>query len=205
MRRWKHFCCGNYSCASVRLMNAAEKIAATYLRLNGFLLAPRFTVFGGGQHNHIDLVGLRGPGSNEVVNGHRLPTNDAFFDAIPNHVCADPRNRALGMIAEVRTNDRRDQPTVDQMRYVAGFLGVGTIIPIAFFESRQAPEWTDDGMRIGMIYALDWIASRITWMNENNGRLTKTGSWTLSEDALADLLVLHRYGSFQRLLADDDD
>ena len=39
-------------------MNAAEKIAATYLRLNGFLLVPQFTVFEGDRHSHVDLVSI---------------------------------------------------------------------------------------------------------------------------------------------------
>ena len=40
-------------------MNTAEKIAVMYLRLNGFLLLPHFTVFDGNYQNHINLIGLR--------------------------------------------------------------------------------------------------------------------------------------------------
>lgn len=35
-------------------MNMAEKIAATYLRLNGFLVLLQFTVFIDGEHGHVD-------------------------------------------------------------------------------------------------------------------------------------------------------
>jgi hypothetical protein len=48
-------------------MNGPEKIAAAYLRLNGFLLLPQFTIFDGQRHNHIDLVGVRCAASVEKV------------------------------------------------------------------------------------------------------------------------------------------
>jgi hypothetical protein len=46
--------------------NIDEKIAATYLRLNGFLLLPHFTAFisienKGKYHRHIDLLGFFAP------------------------------------------------------------------------------------------------------------------------------------------------
>jgi hypothetical protein len=37
-----------------------------YLRLNGFLLLPHLTVLAGGQHGHVDIIGLRATGSAEV-------------------------------------------------------------------------------------------------------------------------------------------
>lgn len=49
------------------VMHLTEKLAGTYQRLNGFLSVPNFIVFGGRQHNHIDLLGLRAPASTEKV------------------------------------------------------------------------------------------------------------------------------------------
>jgi hypothetical protein len=40
-------------------LNLAEKIARAYLRLNGFPQLPHFTVFSGGEHGHVDLIGIR--------------------------------------------------------------------------------------------------------------------------------------------------
>ena len=72
-------------------MNPAERLAATYLRLNGFLLLPQFTSFGGGYHNHVDLLGLRAPGSVERVGTIEFPVDGAFFAAIPGALCRNPR------------------------------------------------------------------------------------------------------------------
>ncbi len=76
-------------------MNAAEKIAASYLRLNGFLLLPHFTVFEGGYHGHVDIVGLRAAGSKEVGGGLTFPTDDKLFAAIPKEI---PRASARGYL-----------------------------------------------------------------------------------------------------------
>lgn len=53
-------------------------------------------------------------------------------------------------------------------------------------------------MEIGNEYALKWIFERVRWMDQNHSGLTKSGSWPWSEDALAEFLVLHRYGAFKQ-------
>jgi len=60
-------------------MNTAEKLACTYLRLNGFLLTPHFTIFSGENHTHIDIIGLRSKGSKEEVDNFTFPLDDDFF------------------------------------------------------------------------------------------------------------------------------
>lgn len=50
-------------------------------------------------------------------------------------------------------------------------------------------------IHIGNRYALDWVLLRIRSM-EAMGGLTKMGSWTLSEETLADILVLNRMEAF---------
>lgn len=177
-------------------MNPAEKIAATYLRLNGFLLLPQFTAFGGDQHNHVDLLGLRAANSVELVGMYPpLPTDDSLFGAIPNNVCAHPRQEFLGAVAEVKTNARRDKPEAGHIAYVSAFLGGVPIVPMSFSESRDAPTWREDHLAVGNRHALGWVISRFQWMNGNFQGFTKSGSWPWSEDALAELLVLYKYGA----------
>jgi len=176
-------------------MNSAEKIAATYLRLNGFLLLPQFTAFGGDQHNHIDLLGLRAANSVEVVGMYPpLPTDEELFQAIPHDVCANPRQQFLGAVAEVRTNARRDKPEAAHVAYVSAFLGGVPIIPMSFSDARDAPTWLDDHLIVGNKHAIGWMISRFEW-NQNFQGFTKNGSWPWSEDALAELLVLYQYGA----------
>ncbi len=177
-------------------MNAAEKIAATYLRLNGFLLLPHFTVFEGGYHGHVDLVGLRAAGSKEGGGELTFPTDDGFFAAIPRHVCERPRDTFLGLVAEVRTNKKRDEPEAYQVDYVRNFLGGVPVLQVTFFESDKQPSWPGGCLEIGNEYALRWIIERVRWMDKNHTGLTKSGSWPWSDDALAEFLVLYRYGAF---------
>lgn len=178
-------------------MNFAEKIAGVYLRLNGFLLLPQFTVFEGGYHGHVDWVGLRAAGSREIGGNREFPTDDKFFAAIPSNICAHPRDSLLGLVAEVRTNKQRDEPQANQVKYVRTFLGGATVIEVAFSESNNPPACRDNCIEIGNNYALRWIFERIRWMDKNHHGLTKSGSWPWSEDAIAEFLVLNRYGAFK--------
>jgi hypothetical protein len=173
-------------------MNMAEKIAATYLRLNGFLLLPQFTVFIGGDHGHVDLVGLRAKGSKEESAGLTFPIDDKFFDSIDLLVCENPLDEFLGLVGEVKTNRRIDQPKDQQVTYVRPFLGNVPIVPVAFSEGSKEPRWEDECLHVGNAYALEWVFERASWMNGNVQALTKTGSWNLSEDALSEILVLGR-------------
>lgn len=171
-------------------MNMAEKIAATYLRLNGFLLLPQFTVFIGGEHGHVDFVGLRARNSREESDGVVFPIDTKLFAAIDGQVCATPLNEFLGLVGEVKTNRRIDFPKHEQVEYVRPFLGNVPIVLVAFSEGATEPTWQDRCLKIGNGYALEWIFERASWMNERLNTLTKTGSWNLSEDALSQILVL---------------
>lgn len=181
-------------------MNTAEKIASTYLRLNGFLLLPQFTVFSKNTpktfHNHVDLLALRPAGSREVCFDQSLPRDDALFQAIFARYGLDADGAHIGVIAEVRTNDDRDTISEEHLHYAANFLGGIQPIRMTFFET-PIPITTDEaGVAVGLIFALRWIHRRICWMNENLP-LKKTPSWTLSEEFLADILSLRR---IERLL-----
>jgi hypothetical protein len=179
-------------------MNLAEKTAAAYLRLNGFLLLPHFTVFDGCCHGHVDLVGLRAAGSKEESGGITFLVDDRFFGAIKANLCINPRFSLIGVVAEVRTNPSVDEPKVEQQDYVNVFLGGAPVVPVAFFESAAEPFWPDRCLKVGNSYALKWIIERIQWMDKSHRKLTRSGSWPWSDDALADLMVLYRYGVFGR-------
>jgi hypothetical protein len=142
-------------------MNLAEKIAATYLRLNGFLLLPHFTVFGGGYHGHVDVLGLRAGGSKELAGVLTFPTDDKFFGAVPHRITESARDTSLGLVAEVRTNDSRDRPHPNQLDYVRAFLGNVPVVPVAFFESKTEPVWREECLEVGNAYAIRWIVQRI--------------------------------------------
>ena len=153
-------------------------------------------MFEGGYHGHVDLVGLRAAGSEEVGGELPFPTDEKLFDAVPRHICELPRNTFLGLVVEVRTNKNRDEPEANQVAYVRRFLGNVPVLKVAFLESDKQPAWTDGCMQVGNRYALSWIIKRVRWMDDNHHRLTKAGSWPWSDDALAEFLVLHRYGAF---------
>ncbi len=175
-------------------MNTAEKIAYTYLRLNGFLLLPQYTVFDGKSHNHIDLIGLRSANSREEVNGYTFPLDNDLFELTKN-IVENPLEARLGVIAEVKTNHARDEISEAHQQYAERFLGdIEAIVKLRFRES-DAVRINDDGViEVPVPYAFNWIIQRIESMKDNTGSLTKMGSWTWSDEFLADVLVLAKYG-----------
>lgn len=173
-------------------MNTAEKIAYTYLRLNGFLLLPHFTVFGGESHNHVDLVGLRAAGSFEGLEGLTFPVDEEFFQRVA-EIINGPHMQYLGAVAEVRTNANRELPNHQQVEYIHSFLGAIPIISLAFYNGLPFAR-EGDVICVGIRHALNWIIERIEWMENRIPNMTKTGSWNWSDEYLSDILVLCRYG-----------
>jgi hypothetical protein len=175
-------------------MNTAEKIAYTYLRLNGFLLLPQFTVFDGRSHNHIDLIGLRSANSREEVNGYTFPLDGNFF-SLAEKIVKSPLETQLGVIAEVKTNDDRDEISGGHQQYAKSFLGeIEAIVKLRFRLSSSIQIDEDGVIQVPVEYAFNWIITRIESMKDNTGSLTKMGSWTWSDEFLADVLVLTKYG-----------
>jgi hypothetical protein len=174
-------------------MNTAEKIAYTYLRLNGFLLLPHFTVFGGGAHSHVDLIGLRAADSFERFGQLTFPMDDELFHHI-SEMIGEPLRQHLGVVAEVRTNANRDIPNDEQVEYIRRFLGETPIIKLAFYDG--LPFYREgDFICVGIRHTLRWIVGRIEWMEQRMPtNMTKTGSWNWSDEYLSDFLVLCRYG-----------
>ncbi len=169
-------------------MNLAEKLSATYLRLNGFLLLPHFTVFTGQQHTHLDLIGLRVANSKELVGDFTLPIDNELFSVLTRLRGHDALTSIIGVAAEVRTNECRDAPSDEHIHYIQNFFGGITVSRLAFFEGSHTVSQNDNVVDIGVRYAGIWIQRRVDQMNKL--RLTKTGSWNWSECFLSDLLVL---------------
>ncbi|MDQ2946128.1 MAG: hypothetical protein M3Y27_09335 [Acidobacteriota bacterium] len=172
-------------------MNLAEKLAETYLRLNGFLLLPHFTTFMGKSHNHVDFVGLRVAGSQEIAFNQVLLTDKNLFKALSLEIKGEAEATTIGMIAEVRTNEKRDEISQQQVRYVQAFLGGLRPVKFTFFSTAKTVQRDGNGIAIGLLYAEKWINARITWM-ESPLPMSKIASWALSEDALADILARRR-------------
>lgn len=183
-------------------MNLAEKLAATYLRLNGFLLLPEFTVFDAHGYDHVDLVGLRAAGSVECVQEGRnelceFPVDEELFVQIAERVI-NPKDKLLGVAAEVKTNQKRDRIHPDFLAYLRKFLGGAETVRIVFRETNTDFVWASDHLQIGHAYVIDWMLYRIAEMDKTLDGKTKVGSWTWSESALSDFLALHKLGALRK-------
>ena len=179
-------------------MNTAEKIAATYLRLNGFLLLPHFTTFNGNYHGHVDIVALRAANSQECLGDFIFPIDDAFWGIISGTLRTDAKKKFIGAIAEVKTGDEEEFPAPIHVDYIQTFLGDAQCIKISFSQlhDKSTFDYKSGTICISLTYAFKWILSRFSKMDEQKMRLTKDGSWTLSEDFLSEILVFRKYKLF---------
>lgn len=177
-------------------MNTAEKLAATYLRLNGFFLLPHFTVLDGPQHNHVDLLGYRPGGSSEMVLGQTLPRDEWLNDMLGRALGYNSTTSPVGIICEVRSNKTRDEISPSHVRYTRSLLGNLDPARIIFCQADAASRRDEVCLLVPLRHAYTWIQHRITVMErswENNrASLSKTGSWVLSDDFLSDILSLRR-------------
>lgn len=184
-------------------MNLAEKLAATYLRLNGFLLLPEFTVFDAHGYDHVDLIGLRAAGSVECVQEGRnelceFPVDEEIFARIAERVI-DPKTKLLGVAAEVKTNKDHDRISADFLAYLRKFLGGAETVRIVFRETDTDFAWVNDHLEIAHAHVIDWMLHRISEMDNILDGKTKVSSWTWSESALSDFLALHKLGALRKL------
>jgi len=175
-------------------MNLAEKLAASYLRLNGFLFLDQFTVFTGRQHNHIDLVGLRAANSKEVIGQTTLPVDEKLFSVLTEIRGECAKTTTVAIAAEVRTNTNRDLPCSDHLGYATHFLGGTLVTPMAFFEGQHQVVINDEAIDVSLSHAGHWLVERFEAMDRLELNLTKEGSWNLSEPFLAELLCLRKLG-----------
>jgi hypothetical protein len=179
-------------------MNLGEKLAAAYLRLNGFFLLPHFTVFSGAQHNHIDLIGLRAANSKEAAGGASFPVDTAFFNQLTDLRGSPSLTANIGVAAQIRTNDQRTAPNQAHLGYARDFMGGVEVSRLDFFAGDHSIRRNGECLDIGMRYAGLWIQQRIDWMIDQDLRLNKVKSWNWSESFLSDLLALRDFGLITR-------
>lgn len=177
--------------------NYAEKLAATYFRLNGFLLLPQFTIFpipGAAQkwrHRHLDLIGFRVGGSEEKIGVVPVWVDPELFGAIselPGY--AEAKEKTLPIAVQVKTNGERSSWPNGYEEYLSTFLG-SRPISIEVRSQRKAFAEKDGRLVIGLSHMLGAIHERVRWMKEYH----KLESWAWSEDFLADFLSHSRLES----------
>jgi hypothetical protein len=178
-------------------MNTAEKIAETYLRLNGFFTLPQFTLFiKHGVFEHIDIIAVRMAGSCELVEDMPMQVDNEFFDQlsalIPEN---DARNVLLPVAAEVKSNEEKQAPKPERLEYLKSFYGGLEPIGLSFRKMKNGDTVTTDNgvVVVAVQHCINWIVERIEWMKHERG-IAKSGSWNWSEPFLADILVLHDNG-----------
>jgi hypothetical protein len=179
-------------------MNSPEKIAGVYLRLNGFFLLPQFTLFDGQRHTHVDLLGLRSPGSMERCKDLIFPLDDHLFEHVEGQV-EDSRNQLIAIIAEVKGNQEKENPGEGHYEYINHFLGNSNQIKIHFRDQGENISTENDVIEVPLKHALKWIIERIEFIDENKAKLSKEGSWSWSEMSLSDILYIKKLG-FLRIL-----
>ncbi len=176
-------------------MNTPEKIINTYFRLNGFFLLPQFTMFANDHHNHIDLLALRSPGCQEICGGAPLPIDIRLFECVSNLINKDALQSLVGLIAEIKGNAQIERPQEDHIEYAKCFFGPEVeAVPISISMKYDLLSIDDGYILIPLEYALGWILYRFRWMDQHLQRLSKTGSWNWSEEALEELLYLQKIG-----------
>lgn len=174
-------------------LNCPEKITGAYLRLNGFFLLPQFTIFDGEQHSHIDFLALKPPAGRELCLDGELPKDKKLFKSISKLISDDAEKSLLGAIVEVKGGNEIEYPEGNAIKYAQHFIGDATpICSICFSKKVNDIEINNGLLIISLKYSLSWCIGRFEWMNENKRKLTKSGSWTWSEDFLSDLLYLHK-------------
>ena len=180
-------------------MNTPEKIAQSYLRLNGFFTIPHFTILkeNGG---HIDLLAVRLGGCIEKVgvdsNQRSLSIDDDLLSKLGVN-----EDETIGLIIEIK-GGKNDSARVDELQftYAKLFFGNINIIKKVGFENRTSLEilTRNDHIIITLKYCMRFIKSRFRQLKsikqEFRGRrlLSKEGSWTLWEDFLSDLIYLEK-------------
>ncbi len=177
-------------------MNTPEKIIKTYFRLNGFFLLPQFTLFRNeGSHIHIDLLGLRPPGGQEICEGQSLPTDGGFWKVSTELLGVDARDNLLGVIVEVKGNMEDERPAPEHLDYARNFYGSRTlIVPVSVSLAHKEISIDAGCILLPLGHALEWTLYRFRWMDKNLIHLKKSGSWNWSEEDLSDLLYLQKIG-----------
>ena len=177
-------------------MNTPEKISLLYVRLNGFLLLPHFTLFNGDSHSHVDFVGIRPANGKEICNSLELPVDDELYKAIDSVLGNGSLRQTFGVVGEVKGGKGAEIPEEKNLKYVQNFLGGLEILGLSFAWGAGAPKSEKRTVLVGIEHSIDWIKSRVSWMDSNLSRLSKSGSWNWSDEYMGDVLYLIKIGKF---------
>lgn len=178
-------------------MNTPEKIVQTYLRLNGFFTLFHFSVLEE-KGTHADLLAIRPGESIEAVGpeDYKVPLN--IDNSFLKQLGVTPKD-PIGLVVEVKSGDEKAGVTSRVFDYVKPFFGkTPNLRKVGFDEKVSKISCLGDHIVVPLKYCLDFIIKRFEELDridkklKGSGRLSKRGSWHLSEEFLSDLLFLHR-------------
>ena len=176
-------------------MNTPEKTVNLYLRLNGFFTMPHFTTLGEKDYRHTDILAVRLPGSIEQVRGIRLELDTSFFEFL-----GKEEDEIIPLVAEVKGGSDEHGDRSEIVEYVKSVFGeYGDDLLYVEFVRKTRKRIGRDTKEYPLDKCLDFILGRLDStqaITSEVGGLTKSGSWTWSEDFLSDLLYLKRLAAF---------
>jgi len=178
-------------------MNTPEKIAQTYLRLNGFFTIPHFSILED-NWTHVDFLAVRLGGSVEKVGKgeNRIPLeiDINFLKALK-----IKKEETVGLVVEVKSGNKKAKVKKSAFNYVKPFFGkISKLCKVGFEERADTISRRGDHVIVSLKYCLTFIKKRFEELDSidnklrGSGRLTKEGSWYLSEEFLSDLLFLKK-------------
>lgn len=178
-------------------MNTPEKLVKTYLRLNGFFTISHFSVLEE-KGSHADLLAARLGKSVEIVGPEDCRVPLKIDDLFLKQLGVTPKD-SIGLVVEVKSGDKKARVSDKVFNYVKPFFG---IIPklrkVGFDESIHDMVNIDDHIIVPLKRCSDFITGRFAELDDidkklrGSGRLSKRGSWHLSEEFLSDLLFLYK-------------
>jgi len=180
-------------------MNTSEKIVQTYLRLNGFFTIPPFSLLQD-EWTHVDFLAVRLGGSQEKVGKSN--------DRVPLQIDTDLLREleagsedTIGLVIEVKSGDEEAIVSETVFDYVKPFFGtISKLSKAGFGDKGHGIHKRGDHVIVPVKYCLTFINQRFQELKcidqklRGSGRLTKEGSWYLSEEFLSYLLFLKKSG-----------
>jgi len=186
------------------LMNAPEKIAQTYLRLNGFFAIPHFSVLSK-EASHIDLLAVRLGKSEEKIGAEpefvSLRLDERLFNLL-----GISKDDTVGLVVEVKGGENEHgEISREKFDYAALFFGdLRKVFRVVFERSvrefHKRGNYENRYFVIPIICCMEFIENRFKEMKEielklkRTGVLSKQGSWYLSEEFLSELIYLRSLG-----------
>jgi len=149
----------------------------------------------------IDFLAVRLGGSVERVgtegNRKALRIDTIFLDKLGVGV-----NDSIGLVVEVKGGNENARIEEVKFRYAKPFFGMDVKIRKVGFENKGSKiAKVDDQVVVPMKYSLNFIRKRFEELKQldeelrGTERMTKEGSWHLSEEFLSDLIYLRKLGS----------